>query len=155
MWLIWEDGGAPVRIGLLTEGGYPYASGESHAWCDRLVRGLTGHDFEVYALSAEPRRDAPPRPELPRHVRLVHSAPLGSGFPAGRRLAGEPRRGRTPGRRERRRFAECFGALVAAFATAPPGESRPPLWSTPGAPPTGERRPGVRPPSRAVPPSTS
>ncbi len=142
MWLIWEDGGAPVRIGLLTEGGYPYASGETHAWCDRLVRGLAGHDFEVYALSAEPRRDAPPRPELPRHVRLVHSAPPGDGFPAGRRRSGEPRRGRTPGRRERRRFAECFGDLVAAFATAPPGGAPatpvvPARGAVPGGAPAG------------------
>ncbi|MFG2495269.1 DUF3492 domain-containing protein [Streptomyces caniferus] len=108
-----------MRIGLLTEGGYPYASGEAHAWCDRLVRGLTGHDFEVYALSAEPRQEALPRYELPHHVRLVRSAPLGDDVPAGRRRTGEPRKSRTPGRRERRRFAESFGALVSAFATAP------------------------------------
>ncbi|MFJ6786209.1 DUF3492 domain-containing protein [Streptomyces angustmyceticus] len=108
-----------MRIGLLTEGGYPYAPGEAHAWCDRLVRGLTGHDFEVYALSAEPRPEALHRPELPGHVRAVHTAALGGDAPDARRRTGAPRRGRTPGRRERRRFAESFGALVAAFATVP------------------------------------
>lgn len=78
-----EDGGALMRIGLLTEGGYPYASGESHAWCDRLVRGLTGHDFEVYALSTGPRQEAYGRTELPQHVRLVRSAPLWGSSPPG------------------------------------------------------------------------
>ncbi|MGW7575378.1 DUF3492 domain-containing protein [Streptomyces sp. NPDC054765] len=110
-----------MRIGLLTEGGYPYAAGESHAWCDRLVRGLTGHDFEVYALSTDPRQEACTRPRLPQHVRLVCSAPLWGDFPAGRGRRGEEHKGRTPGRRERRRFAERFGDLVTAFATAPPG----------------------------------
>lgn len=109
-----------MRIGLLTEGGYPYAHGESHAWCDRLVRGLTGHDFEVYALHTDARQEARRPAELPGHVRLVRSAPLWGDFPAGHRRAAEQRRGRGPGRRERRRFAGHFGDLVAAFATTPP-----------------------------------
>ncbi|MGW7487577.1 DUF3492 domain-containing protein [Streptomyces sp. NPDC054786] len=125
-----------MRIGLLTEGGYPYASGEAHAWCDRLVRGLTGHDFEVYALSADPRQEAHLRPELPRHVRLVRSAPLGDDFPAGRRRAGAPRTGRTPGRRARRRFVERFDDLVTAFATAPPGGE--PSRASHGGAPAGD-----------------
>ncbi|WP_030804993.1 DUF3492 domain-containing protein [Streptomyces sp. NRRL S-337] len=107
-----------MRIGLLTEGGYPYAPGESHTWCDRLVRGLTGHDFEVYALRADPRRERG-RPVLPGHVR-VHDAPLWGDFPAGHHRAADERRGRAPGRRARRRFAEHFGDLVAAIASAPP-----------------------------------
>ncbi|WP_030981607.1 DUF3492 domain-containing protein [Streptomyces sp. NRRL S-1813] len=111
-----------MRIGLLTEGGYPYVSGEPHAWCDRLVRGLTGHDFEVYALSTGPGQEACGRTELPQHVRLVRSAPLWGEFSAGRGGRAEERKGRGPGRRERRRFAECFGDLVTAFATVPPGD---------------------------------
>ncbi|MEU9500833.1 DUF3492 domain-containing protein [Streptomyces sp. NPDC048196] len=107
-----------MRIGLLTEGGYPYAPGESHAWCDRLVRGLTGHDFEVYALRADPRRERG-RPVLPGHVR-VHDAPLWGDFPAGHHRAADERRGRAPGRRARRRFAEHFGDLLTALASAPP-----------------------------------
>ncbi|MFC4500040.1 MULTISPECIES: DUF3492 domain-containing protein [Streptomyces] len=39
-----------MRIGLLTEGGHPYVSGDVGLWCDRLVRGLGQHDFDVYAL---------------------------------------------------------------------------------------------------------
>ncbi|MGA4875233.1 DUF3492 domain-containing protein [Streptomyces lydicamycinicus] len=110
-----------MRIGLLTEGGYPDATGESHAWCDRLVRGLTGHDFEVYALSSDARQEARPRTALPEHVRLVRRAPLWGDFPAGHRRAAEERKGRSPGRRERRRFAERFGDLVTSFATVPDG----------------------------------
>ncbi|MCW7989234.1 transferase [Streptomyces platensis subsp. clarensis] len=126
-----------MRIGLLTEGGYPDASGEAHAWCDRLVRGLTGHDFEVYALSADARQEARPRPELPEHVRLVHRAPLWGDFPVGHRRAAEERKGRTPGRRARRRFAERFGDLVTAFATVPAG-SGPASGAPHGGAPTGD-----------------
>lgn len=111
-----------MRIGLLTEGGYPYASGESHAWCDRLVRGLTGHDFEVYALSTRACQEAGARPALPDHVRLVRGAPLWGDFPAEHLRSAEERRGRTPGRRERRRFAEHFGDLVTAFTTTAVGD---------------------------------
>ncbi|MGW1376783.1 DUF3492 domain-containing protein [Streptomyces sp. NPDC002446] len=110
-----------MRIGLLTEGGYPYATGEAHAWCDRLVRGLTGHDFEVYALSNQARQEAAGGPAPPGHVRLVRGAPLWGDFPAGHLRGAEERRGRAPGRRARRRFAEHFGELVAAFATASAG----------------------------------
>ncbi|BCK68747.1 hypothetical protein Srufu_027000 [Streptomyces libani subsp. rufus] len=81
-----------MRIGLLTEGGYPDAVGESHAWCDRLVRGLTGHDFEVYALSTDPRQEARPRTALPEHVRLVRRAPCGATSPPG--ADGPPRSAR-------------------------------------------------------------
>lgn len=124
-----------MRIGLLTEGGYPDAAGESHAWCDRLVRGLTGHDFEVYALSADARQEARPRTALPEHVRLVLRAPLWGDFPAGHRRASEERKGRSPGRRERRRFAERFGDLVTAFATVPDG-SGPDRGAPAGDPPS-------------------
>ncbi|WP_051831641.1 glycosyltransferase [Streptomyces violens] len=94
-----------MRIGLLTEGGYPYASGETRAWCDRLVRGLTGHDFEVYAVGDGSAAHAPGRDVArPR-----------------RRGA---RRGRAAGvgRRERQRFAGHFADLAAAFC-GPPGEA--------------------------------
>lgn len=47
-----------VRIGLVTEGGYPYAAGETGLWCDRLVRGLPRHEFELYALSRSAGQEA-------------------------------------------------------------------------------------------------
>ncbi|MEV0601160.1 glycosyltransferase [Streptomyces sp. NPDC050315] len=96
-----------MRIGLLTEGGYPYASGETRAWRDRLVRGLTGHDFEVYALGDGSGAHAPGRDAARTR--------------SGRRGA---RRGRAAavGRRERQRFAGHFADLAAAFC-GPPGEA--------------------------------
>lgn len=107
-------GDASVRIALLTEGGYPYARGEAVVWCDRLLRGLDGHEFEVYALSRSARQESGRRCEIPGNVRRVRTAPLWDA-PAGRRFA-NARAGAAGsyGRRERRRFAECFGELAAA-----------------------------------------
>ncbi|MEU3446121.1 DUF3492 domain-containing protein [Streptomyces thermolilacinus] len=89
-----------MRIGLLTEGGYPYASGESRIWCDRLVRGLPQHEFDVYALGGDARREDAGRPvRLPSHVRRVRTAPpwdaLDGARPDAARQAPAPRR--TPG----------------------------------------------------------
>ncbi|MEU6948910.1 DUF3492 domain-containing protein [Streptomyces sp. NPDC046316] len=91
-----------MRIGLLTEGGYPYATGESRLWCDRLVRGLAPHEFDVYALSRTARQEESGWVDLPPQVQRVRTASL---------WAPEDD-GHTYGRRERRRFAEHFGALV-------------------------------------------
>lgn len=96
-----------MRVGLLTEGGYPYATGEARVWCDRLVRGLDPHDFEIYALSRDARQEAAGWAELPGQVRRVRTAPLW-GEPAGRR--------RPYGRRQRRRFTEHFGDLAVAIS---------------------------------------
>jgi glycosyltransferase involved in cell wall biosynthesis len=109
-----------VRIALLTEGGYPYARGEAVAWCDRLVRGLGGHDFEVYALSRGVRQERMGWCELPGNVQRVRTAPLWGGSPEalGARQA---RQATGPyGRRDRRRFRECFGELAAAVCHAGP-----------------------------------
>ncbi|MBT2477113.1 DUF3492 domain-containing protein [Streptomyces sp. ISL-94] len=99
-----------MRIGLLTEGGYPFATGEARLWCDRLVRGLPQHEFELYALSrtAEQERARVP---LPQHVTRVRTAPLWA--PADD--------GRTYSRRERRRFADCFRELVRGICAGEPG----------------------------------
>ncbi|MFE5632526.1 GT4 family glycosyltransferase PelF [Streptomyces sp. NPDC056463] len=94
-----------MRIGLLTEGGYPYATGESRLWCDRLVRGLAPHEFDVYALGRSARQEETGWVALPPQVRRVRTASL---------WAPEDD-GHTYGRRERRRFAEHFGALVTGI----------------------------------------
>ncbi|WP_030781051.1 DUF3492 domain-containing protein [Streptomyces sp. NRRL S-920] len=98
-----------MRVALLTEGGYPYVNGEGRLWCDRLVRGLGQHEFDVYALSRDERQEARGRVELPPQVARVRTAPLWTLDDEAIRAAG-PRGGR--GRRARRRFAECFGELA-------------------------------------------
>ncbi|MEV4431654.1 DUF3492 domain-containing protein [Streptomyces sp. NPDC049585] len=98
-------------MGLLSEGGYPYAAGEGGEWCDRLVRGLAQHDFELYALSRTARQEDSGWPALPGNVRRVRAAALWGVPPTG--AAG---RGYGPGGRDRRRrFAAHFGDLAAAI----------------------------------------
>ncbi|MEV4332180.1 DUF3492 domain-containing protein [Streptomyces sp. NPDC049597] len=98
-----------MRIGLLTDGGYPYTAGESGLWCDRLVRGLAQHEFDVYALSRGARQEA--LPALPPQVRQVRTA----------RLSGPADDGVRHGRRERRRFAGHFGDLAAGICAGGDG----------------------------------
>ncbi|MFF8830230.1 DUF3492 domain-containing protein [Streptomyces sp. NPDC015131] len=104
-----------MRIGLLTEGGYPYTTGESRHWCDRLVRGLARHTFDVYALSRSARQEDAGWVPLPPQVQRVRTAPLWG--PEGDRP--DRRGGRTYGRRERRRFTTCFAELAAAVCGSP------------------------------------
>ncbi|MEU6123064.1 DUF3492 domain-containing protein [Streptomyces sp. NPDC047123] len=100
-----------MRVGLLTEGGYPYVSGEARLWCDRLVRGLGQHEFDVYALSRSERQEAQGWVALPPQVDRVRTAPLWTVDDDALCAAG-PRGGR--GRRARRRFADCLGDLAQA-----------------------------------------
>ncbi|MFF0587938.1 DUF3492 domain-containing protein [Streptomyces sp. NPDC003781] len=100
-----------MRIGLLTEGGYPYVSGEAGLWCDRLVRGLEQHEFDLYALSRSEREEAEGWVPLPPQVGRVRTAPLWETVDDGI----------VHGRRARRRFAECYGELATALCTAGPG----------------------------------
>lgn len=94
-----------VRIGLIAEGGYPYVSGDARLWCDRLVRGLGQHEFDVYALSRSERQEDEGWVPLPPQVSRVRTAPL---------WAAEDD-GVVYGRRARRRFAECYGELVGTL----------------------------------------
>ncbi|MFG2559004.1 DUF3492 domain-containing protein [Streptomyces sp. NPDC048496] len=116
-----------MRIGLLTDGGYPYATGESRLWCDRLVRGLTQHEFDLYALSRSAEQEAQGWVQLPPQVSRVRTAPLwmtdedvlGGHAPKGllaRLVTGGG--GRSYGRRERRRFTAHFTALATSICTA-------------------------------------
>ncbi|MFE7436324.1 DUF3492 domain-containing protein [Streptomyces tendae] len=100
-----------MRIGLLTEGGYPYVSGEAGLWCDRLVRGLEQHEFDLYALSRSESEEAEGWVPLPPQVGRVRTAPLWES--ADDHIV--------HGRRARRRFAECYGELAMALCTAGPG----------------------------------
>lgn len=98
-----------VRIGLLTEGGYPYVSGDARLWCDRLVRGLGQHEFDIYALSRTERQEDEGWIQLPSQVSRVRTAPLWTAEDDGV----------VYGRRARRRFAEAYGELAAAVCSGP------------------------------------
>ncbi|WP_435125882.1 DUF3492 domain-containing protein [Actinacidiphila sp. bgisy144] len=102
-----------MRIALLTEGGYPYARGEGGAWCDRLVRGLAHHEFDVYALSRSPRTEAGGRVELPPPVRRVRAERLWGEPPSAARGGGRAAR-----KARRAAFRWHFGDLAAALAGA-------------------------------------
>ncbi|MFF7794170.1 DUF3492 domain-containing protein [Streptomyces sp. NPDC007991] len=100
-----------MRIGLLTEGGYPYVSGDARLWCDRLVRGLGQHEFDVYALSRSQHQEDEGWIPLPPNVRRVRTAPMWTAEDDAVVL----------GRRARRRFTECFGELAAVLSGASGG----------------------------------
>jgi glycosyltransferase involved in cell wall biosynthesis len=102
-----------VRIGLLTEGGYPYVSGDARLWCDRLVRGLEQHEFDIYALSRSERQEDEGWVQLPPQVGRVITAPLWTAADDGV----------VYGRRARRRFAESYGELAAALCEGGVGDA--------------------------------
>ncbi|MFE7424862.1 glycosyltransferase [Streptomyces sp. NPDC057545] len=116
-----------MRIGFLTEGGCPCATGESGLWCDRLVRGLAPHEFALFVLNRAADQEEWAREPLPANVRQVRSAPLWTpdedalgGHAPGSLLSRMTtgRRGRAYGRRERRRFAAHFTALATSICAA-------------------------------------
>jgi hypothetical protein len=106
-----------VRIALLTEGGYPYARGEGGAWCDRLVRGLAHHEFDVYALSRSPRTEAGGRVELPSQVRRFRTERLW-GEPPAAALAPTCGGGRAVRKARRNAFLTHYRDFAEALAGA-------------------------------------
>ncbi|GAA1916758.1 glycosyltransferase [Streptantibioticus ferralitis] len=109
-----------MRIALLTEGAKRRPKGDPLAWCDRLVRGLTDQEFEVYALCRDPQDTAERWAGRYPGVRAVYTRPLWGPAP------GE----HTPlrGRPLRRRFLGCYRELVATLT------ARPDTPETPAAP---------------------
>ncbi|WP_328719547.1 DUF3492 domain-containing protein [Streptomyces sp. NBC_00247] len=123
-----------MRIGLLTDGGYPYADGESRLWCDRLVRGLPQHEFDLYALSRSAHQEKLGWVSLPPQVGRVRTAPLWSAphtaprrttdgsvrqdEPGGRLTRLVTGSGGAYGRRERRRFTAHLTALATAVSAS-------------------------------------
>ncbi|MFC9385936.1 glycosyltransferase [Streptomyces venezuelae] len=109
-----------MRIGLLTEGGYPYATGETGLWCERLVHGLGQHQFDLYTLAGT----GTPRP-LPPNARVARTAGRDglNGPDTGpartlleRTAFGDHRTARRAyGRRDRRRFTEAFHRLAVGL----------------------------------------
>ncbi|MFB6819840.1 DUF3492 domain-containing protein [Streptomyces sp. NPDC056347] len=116
-----------MRIGLLTDGGYPYATGGSGLWCDRLVRGLPQHEFDLFALVRSVEQEARGRLPLPAHVRRMRTAPLWSAdeyLPGPRSPKGLFARmatgtaARPYGRRERQWFTNRLADLAASVCAA-------------------------------------
>lgn len=91
-----------VRIALITDSACPCSNGEYVAWCERLVRGLDGHECAVHTLHHGCCSEPPGAPGGP--VRR----PGGAGH-------GGPR-----GRRARARFTEHFADLVGAVCGTDP-----------------------------------
>ncbi|RPK91592.1 MULTISPECIES: DUF3492 domain-containing protein [Streptomyces] len=128
-----------MRIGLLTDGGYPYATGESRLWCDRLVRGLPQHEFDLFALSRSAHQEDQGWVRLPHQVSRVRTAPLWT--PEDGTLRGSGERGllarlvtggeQSYGRRDRNRFTEGLTALATAICT--PDEAGTAAGTGPGA----------------------
>ncbi|WP_394430675.1 DUF3492 domain-containing protein [Streptomyces sp. SGAir0957] len=112
-----------MRIGLLTEGGYPYVGGEAGLWCDRLVRGLAQHEFDLYALSRSRRQETAGLLELPPQVRQVRTARLWTSD-AGSAAGGDGVRGGALGRRARRRFTALYEELAAVIVRGAGPETR-------------------------------
>ncbi|WP_428935342.1 DUF3492 domain-containing protein [Streptomyces sp. ACT015] len=150
-----------MRIGLLTEGGYPYLNGEAALWCDRLVRGLGQHEFEIYALSRTERQEDEGWLPLPPQVDRVRTAPLWTAESAAD--------GRTRyGRRARRRFTDCYQDLATALCGGGVGDPAPPVTpsslrtsaspATPAAESLSARSatsPGATPPAPSAPLATA
>ncbi|MEU5536054.1 glycosyltransferase [Streptomyces sp. NPDC020362] len=82
-------------------------SGDAGLWCDRLVRGLAQHEFDLYALSRGRQQENAGRVPLPPQVGRVRTAPLWT--PADDEVV--------YGRRARRRFTECYAELAAVVCT--------------------------------------
>ncbi|MFD8592880.1 DUF3492 domain-containing protein [Streptomyces sp. NPDC059637] len=131
-----------MRIALLTEGAHPDSRSDAREWCDRLARGLPGHDFEEYVLTrtaAEQRHCE----ETPSGGRPVHAQPLW-GVPAGR--AGTAR-GRA-GRRFLAHYRDLAAATAASAAAprpaAPAPRNGPDRGPDPGPEQGPDRAPGGR-----------
>ncbi|MFJ3776382.1 glycosyltransferase [Streptomyces sp. NPDC090075] len=87
-------------------------SGDARLWCDRLVRGLGQHQFDVYALSRSRRQEDEGWLELPPHVSRVRTAPLWTAEEDGVAY----------GRRARRRFVESYAELAGVLCAGPGAE---------------------------------
>jgi glycosyltransferase involved in cell wall biosynthesis len=79
-------------------------SGDARLWCDRLVRGLEQHEFDLYALSRSQDQEDRGWIELPPQVSRVRTAPVWTADDDGISY----------GRRGRRRFADAYAELAAA-----------------------------------------
>lgn len=87
-------------VAMFTEGTYPYHYGGVSVWCDQLVRGMSGHTFQVTALVATGTEEC--AWPLPDNVTSLVPVPMWGPTPAGSK----------PGRRARPGFLPRLGTLV-------------------------------------------
>ena len=78
-----------MKIVMITEGTYPHQFGGVSVWCDQIIRGMPGYDFQLVALVATGTE--PVVWELPESISSLVSIPLWGSPPAG------PRSGRRIG----------------------------------------------------------
>ncbi|MPZ28488.1 MAG: DUF3492 domain-containing protein [Micromonosporaceae bacterium] len=96
-------------MALITEAGYPFRANGASGWCHRLVRGLSGHEHRVVALTGPDDGTAPaPVYPLPRTVSGVTVVPV-RGAP--RTVAGHLARRRTRRAATRAAVLLCRGML--------------------------------------------
>ncbi|WP_432834636.1 GT4 family glycosyltransferase PelF [Dactylosporangium sp. CA-092794] len=63
-----------MRVVLVNEGTYPYATGGVSTWCDQLVRGLSEVEWDLVSIvGTEPDR---PALALPGNVRSLRAVPI-------------------------------------------------------------------------------
>lgn len=74
-----------MKVALIAEGAYPYATGGVSTWCDQLVRGLPEHSFEVVAIAANSGER--PALALPENVSALRCVALWDWVPARWRLS--------------------------------------------------------------------
>jgi glycosyltransferase involved in cell wall biosynthesis len=80
-----------MKIALLAEGSYPFATGGVSTWCDQLIRGLPENEFEIVAVAGNSReRPALPLPPNVSDLNIVALWDLASG-PCRRPRAGHER----------------------------------------------------------------
>jgi polysaccharide biosynthesis protein PelF len=80
-----------VRVALINEGIYPYRPGAVGIWCQRLVRGLAEHEYQIVALVDSVTESLyPPRASTPNLTTLrVDGPPVGP--PPGGHISDERR----------------------------------------------------------------
>jgi polysaccharide biosynthesis protein PelF len=78
-----------MKIAMVTEGTYPHQFGGVSVWCDQIIRGMPGYEFELVALVATGAE--PVVWDLPESVRSINTITLWGAAPSG------PRSGRRIG----------------------------------------------------------
>ena len=80
-----------MKVAMMTEGTYPYGFGGVSVWCDQLIRGMPGYDFQLVAIVATEAEQVVW--SLPDNVTSMVKVPLwgpSSAGPAAGRRAGLP-----------------------------------------------------------------